>query len=96
VWLFDIVDRKPAPVFPGRDAAGCALRYAGETRGQSRYGKATAVLYPRAINAKPAIYLSAQRVHQPVGRMVPSTSLQDNGGEKLVQLSQRWSPFGWS
>ena len=86
------------PCFPGamRRAARCAAPVEGVMRGQSRSGKATAVRCPRTADAKPAIYLFAQRMHQPVGRMVPSTSLQANGGEKLVQLSQRWSPLGWS
>ena len=35
-------------------------------------------------------------MHQPWGEIVPSTTLQADGGWNCLQFSQRWSPFGVS
>src|SRR6266481_498788 len=35
-------------------------------------------------------------MHQPCGEIVPSTTLQADGGSNCLQFSQRWSPFGVS
>lgn len=35
-------------------------------------------------------------MHQPCGEIVPSTTLQADGGWNCLQFSQRWSPFGVS